>query len=300
MKPSALTKSLGGIQDLTVFLHSPRMSTTNVLPLFWHLSSTDRSVRLDATESLISSLEEFQAKHVEAKTAANGDQMEVDPANGSAANGDMETDEDEESAGEEDEDDDESGVEVDASDDETNSRPLDPEQKELRRLDVRFEKDNSEDVRYSIKRLVRGLTSSRESSRLGFAVALTEVRFQAFLPLSCPLIHCPSALDPPRFALSHPRNLPRSESLADVKSYERARRAGRLFRTSLRNSRNYRLENSLLPGCHAIRFQELHRRAFHLGRQEELVTRERLVGSDSSAANAFGGRSNGGMEGSGN
>lgn len=35
---------------------------------------------------------------------------------------------------------------------------------------------NATDVAYSIRRLVRGLASPRESSRLGFAVALTEVR----------------------------------------------------------------------------------------------------------------------------
>lgn len=35
---------------------------------------------------------------------------------------------------------------------------------------------NSQDVSYSIRRLVRGLASPRESSRLGFSVALTEVR----------------------------------------------------------------------------------------------------------------------------
>ena len=35
---------------------------------------------------------------------------------------------------------------------------------------------NAADVSYSIRRLVRGLASPRESSRLGFAVALTEVR----------------------------------------------------------------------------------------------------------------------------
>lgn len=34
---------------------------------------------------------------------------------------------------------------------------------------------NAQDVSYSIRRLVRGLSSPRESSRLGFAVALTEV-----------------------------------------------------------------------------------------------------------------------------
>jgi len=35
---------------------------------------------------------------------------------------------------------------------------------------------NAQDVSYSIRRLVRGLASPREISRLGFAVALTEVR----------------------------------------------------------------------------------------------------------------------------
>lgn len=34
---------------------------------------------------------------------------------------------------------------------------------------------NAHDVSYSIRRLIRGLASPRESSRLGFAVALTEV-----------------------------------------------------------------------------------------------------------------------------
>jgi len=33
---------------------------------------------------------------------------------------------------------------------------------------------NSQDVSYSIRRLIRGLASPRESSRLGFSVALTE------------------------------------------------------------------------------------------------------------------------------
>jgi DNA polymerase phi len=34
---------------------------------------------------------------------------------------------------------------------------------------------NAQDVSYSIRRLVRGLASPRECSRLGFSVALTEV-----------------------------------------------------------------------------------------------------------------------------
>lgn len=148
---------------------SYRMSATNVLPLFWHLSSTDRNVRLDATENLVSSLEAFQSRHFEQKKSNGADSMEVDQPNGD------DNEEAEESEDDEDEDGDESGVEVDASDDEDEKRQLGPEEKALAKLDVKFEKDNSEDVRYSIKRLARGLTSSRESSRLGFAVALTEV-----------------------------------------------------------------------------------------------------------------------------
>ena len=40
---------------------------------------------------------------------------------------------------------------------------------------------NAQDVSYSIRRLIRGLASPRESSRLGFAVALTEVVIKAKL-----------------------------------------------------------------------------------------------------------------------
>ena len=40
---------------------------------------------------------------------------------------------------------------------------------------------NAADVSYSVRRLVRGLASPRESSRLGFAVALTEVRLKCGL-----------------------------------------------------------------------------------------------------------------------
>lgn len=39
---------------------------------------------------------------------------------------------------------------------------------------------NAQDVSYSIRRLIRGLASPRESSRLGFAVALTEVSTHYF------------------------------------------------------------------------------------------------------------------------
>ncbi len=38
---------------------------------------------------------------------------------------------------------------------------------------------NSQDVVYALKRLIRGLASPRESSRLGFSVVLTEVSLLA-------------------------------------------------------------------------------------------------------------------------
>lgn len=42
---------------------------------------------------------------------------------------------------------------------------------------------NAADVSYAVKRLIRGLASPRDSSRQGFAVALTEVsRMQLVLP----------------------------------------------------------------------------------------------------------------------
>jgi DNA polymerase phi len=44
---------------------------------------------------------------------------------------------------------------------------------------------NSQDVAYSLRRLCRGLASPRESSRLGFAVALTEVRIIRIILIEC-------------------------------------------------------------------------------------------------------------------
>lgn len=127
--------------------------TSNVLPFFWHLASSSKDTRLSASADLVSSLESFQSTFVENKPETNGDEDEVD---------------------EEDESDEESGEEVDASDEENNEVDME----EARRLDKKLGSSNAEDVVYSVKRLVRGLASSRESSRLGFAVALTEVSDQ--------------------------------------------------------------------------------------------------------------------------
>ncbi|KAG8933987.1 DNA-directed DNA polymerase, partial [Tulasnella sp. 418] len=55
----------------------------------------------------------------------------------------------------------------------TNSE--DSEEEDADQLMASLETLNSEDVRYAIKRLIRGLGSPKESSRLGFAVVLTEL-----------------------------------------------------------------------------------------------------------------------------
>jgi DNA polymerase phi len=104
------------------------MSTT--LPLFWHLSSSSKKERVDASVKLIGALEQFQAQFVPKNIS--------DTASGSEPD---EEEDDEEGTGKSD------------------------------GLDAL----NAQDVSYSIRRLVRGLASPRESSRLGFAVALTEV-----------------------------------------------------------------------------------------------------------------------------
>ncbi|KAF9815443.1 hypothetical protein IEO21_04614 [Rhodonia placenta] len=93
------------------------MSTT--LPLFWDLSSTKKTARIEASIKLTGALEHFQAQFT---PKPEGAQAET-----AARSGDG--------------------------------------------LDVL----NAQDVSYSIRRLVRGLSSPRESSRLGFAVALTEL-----------------------------------------------------------------------------------------------------------------------------
>jgi DNA polymerase phi len=101
------------------------MSTT--LALFWHLSSSDRRERIDASVKLVGALEQFQTQFVPQQQSQSYSDDEEDGEEGSNRQEDN--------------------------------------------LDV----FNAQDVSYSIRRLIRGLASPRESSRLGFAVALTEV-----------------------------------------------------------------------------------------------------------------------------
>ena len=136
--------------------------TSNILPIFWNLASSSKDTRLTSSAELISSLETFQISHAASKSEAQ------------ASSSDEEEEDEEEDEEEEIDDDDESGIEVDKDEDdydeESNAVAI-----KGRKLDKLLAKENAEDVVYTVKRLVRGLGSSRDSSRLGFAVALTEV-----------------------------------------------------------------------------------------------------------------------------
>ncbi|TFK72185.1 hypothetical protein BDN72DRAFT_792794 [Pluteus cervinus] len=108
---------------------------STTLPLFWHLSSASKKERIDASVKLISALEQFQAQFIPPSQAANGHE------GATKSEDEEEDDEDDQPSGKGD------GLEL----------------------------LNAQDVSYSIRRLIRGLASPRESSRLGFAVALTEL-----------------------------------------------------------------------------------------------------------------------------
>lgn len=118
------------------------MTATTTLPLFWHLSSANKGERIDASVKLITALQQFQDRHV-LETRQKEDSL---------------SDKGVELGGEESGD-----SEVKESDD------------EFKAYSAKLDADNATDVAYAIRRLIRGLASPRESSRLGFAVALTEV-----------------------------------------------------------------------------------------------------------------------------
>jgi DNA polymerase phi len=145
--------------------------TTNILPIFWNLASSSKDTRIPASAELISSLEGFQRSYLETKEDKEDSSEDED-----------DDDKDDEDDDEEDSDA-ESGIEVDGDED-MDEQPQDGEAKAL---DKALDKENADDVVYAVKRLIRGLGSSRDSSRLGFAVALTEVSLSLFLR-TCKLI----------------------------------------------------------------------------------------------------------------
>lgn len=109
---------------------------STILPLFWDLSCSDRKKRLDTSVKLVTTLQKLQANFE--SESAESDEPRGDKRGESL------------------------GVEENP-------------QGDLEQHNVRLDTLDSPDVAYSIRRLLRGLASPRESSRLGFAVALTEV-----------------------------------------------------------------------------------------------------------------------------
>ena len=121
------------------FVRAASMAVTTTLPLFWHLSSSVKEERLDSSAKLISVLEDFQERfRASPSKPVNGVSTEADHS-------DSDIDNDEDGA------------------------------PNVMDVSKELDTDNAADVAYAIRRLMRGLASPRESSRLGFAVALTEV-----------------------------------------------------------------------------------------------------------------------------
>ncbi|KAL5529108.1 hypothetical protein ACEPAG_5082 [Sanghuangporus baumii] len=113
-------------------------AVTTTLPLFWHLSSANKGERIDASVKLVAALQQFQENRSPETSKRLGPGDEID-------------EEEEEDGG------------------------ADKEDDEIKTYSSKLDSDNAPDVAYAIRRLVRGLASPRESSRLGFAVALTEI-----------------------------------------------------------------------------------------------------------------------------
>lgn len=112
----------------------------STLELYWPLASNKTSERLKASTDLINLLNKFQ--------------QDFKPA--------------EDDNDQEDNDADDSEQEEDSEDKRQGSS--------IKPIERWIEKHHAPDVSYAIKRLIRGLASPRESSRLGFAVTLTQVR----------------------------------------------------------------------------------------------------------------------------
>ncbi|KAL5490426.1 POL5 [Sanghuangporus weigelae] len=112
-------------------------AVTTTLPLFWHLSSANKGERIDASVKLVAALQQFKENRSAetSKKLGSGDETEEEEEDGSQ----------------------------------------DKEDDEVKTYSSKLDSDNAPDVAYAVRRLIRGLASPRESSRLGFAVALTEI-----------------------------------------------------------------------------------------------------------------------------
>lgn len=156
--------------------------SSSVLPLFWNLASASQDTRLAASADLVSSLQTSQSAFIQNAEAGPSGLRNGHPANGWS----KDSDEDDQDEDQDDEDVDMSDATEEGADDHVHEK--------------QFAKQNTSDVVYTVKRLLRGLASSRESSRLGFAVALTEVS----CPVSVRQLDLTRLIDP----LPHTNHIP--------------------------------------------------------------------------------------------
>lgn len=247
---------------------------SNVLPLFWQLSSNDTKSRLDASEELVTALHTFQKQHEAKQSTSAGDEL-------------MEASEDEDEKDDGDEEDDESGVEVDEDDDmdgkPKRTREMDEEDAEIAKLDRIFETRNSEDVRYSIKRLIRGLASSRENSRFGFAVVLTEVSYNdpALLArepgLLISLVESASATGYHRHRLTEACDFPHPSRVSDIKCDEGHGGAGQPLCSAIRSDGCSGIRHTLPIEGDDAGLQAMYRRVDGSWREKVLDPRVSMV-----------------------
>lgn len=123
------------------------MSSSN-LPLFWNLASSDLNERINSSSTLLDSLIKQQNSLPSSTTTATSSH----PSTSTQTQSSIDLSE--------------SRIPKDLS-------TASPDELEL--ADKVLDESLASEVAYSLRRLLKGLASPRENSRLGFAVALTEV-----------------------------------------------------------------------------------------------------------------------------
>lgn len=120
-----------------------------------------------------------------------------------------------------------------AREDESSSGGEENDSDEFERYSENLDQNNATDVAYAIRRLIRGLASARDSSRLGFAVALTEVCAKS--PFEMPPTHILylKASHKTRDSDEPSGSLLAKECIPNFRWHVRARRTGCPFRSPL-------------------------------------------------------------------
>lgn len=145
--------------DLNPFNHSRMSSST--LPLFWNLASSDLNERINSSSTLLDSLIKQQNSLPSSSTTT---------ATSSHPSTSIQS---------------QSSIDLSESRIPKDLSTASPDELEL--ADKVLDESLASEVAYSLTRLLKGLASPRENSRLGFAVALTEV--------SVPLINSEAMID---------------------------------------------------------------------------------------------------------